>query len=64
MQELLKRKNKGRQKKKKAYEREVRRTTNAPEIIVVQEEAKRLYKAKWTTSAYEEQVQKLHDLIK
>ena len=51
-------------KEKRAYEREVRRVENALEIIAAQEEAKRLYKAKWTSSACEEQGQKLHDLIK
>ena len=39
-------------------------TRNISQIIAVQEEARRLYKSKWTTSTCEEQGQRLHDLIK
>ena len=37
---------------------------NTLQIMAAQEEAKRLFKSKWTTSACEEQGQRLHDLIK
>ena len=37
---------------------------NTPQIMATQEEARRLFKSKWTTSACEEQGQRLHDLIK
>ena len=37
---------------------------NTPQIIAAQEEARRLFKSKWTTNACEEQGQRLHDLIK
>ena len=48
----------------RAHERQAKRTLNIAEFVVAQEEAKKLYKSKWTVAACEEVGQKLHDLIK
>ena len=51
-------------KEHRIHEKQARMTRNTPQIMAAQEEAKRLFKSKWTTSACEEQGQRLHDLIK
>ena len=44
-----------------AIEREVKKSLNSFEILTAQMEAKKAYKARWTTSACEEQGQHLHE---
>ena len=48
----------------RAHERQAKRALNIAEFVAAQEEAKKLYKSKWTVAACEEAWQKLHDLIK
>ena len=48
----------------RAHERQAKRALNTAEFVAAQEEAKKLYKSKWTVAACEEAGQKLHDLIK
>ena len=47
---------KQRKRESKEKRAQARMDANTPEIRAAQEEAKRLYKAKWTTSACEEQI--------
>ena len=48
----------------RAHERQAKRALNTVEFVVAQEEAKKLYKSKWTVATCEEVGQKLHNLIK
>ena len=48
----------------RAHERQAKRALNTTEFVAAQEEAKKLYKSKWTVATCEEAGQKLHDLIK
>ena len=51
-------------KEQRAHKKQAMMTTNMPEIMAIQKEARRIFKANWTTSTCEEQGQKLHDRIK
>ena len=51
-------------REQRAHERQAKKTLSTPKILATQEEAKKLYKSKWTIAACEEFGQKLHDLIK
>ena len=51
-------------KEHRIHEKQARMARNTLQIMAAQEEVRRLFKSKWTTSACEEQGQRLYDLIK
>ena len=51
-------------KEKRAHEREAKRLQNTIEIVAIEEEAKKQFKAKWTIEACKQARKNLHDFIK